>query len=314
MKFEIEKAVLDNEDYFIMDTPGFTAGNEPQTFREIVRGIQAIRTLAHIAGIVHVTHIHQRFDQLDEKLVRFTNALCGQAYSNLTLVTTFWTAQGQKQQAMFNGQLDLLLRRWRDVVGIGQAKVKTYQHGRQYKAGQDTGEFLNWYDDRDEIAQHAKEMITRNFGGQPKRTPRIIQELEDSIPLYDTAAGRVLGMLGETRRATSSAGMADDAPQERYQVPRDEWEPPSWNEPRRGPTSTPRSHVQPDNTAPQIPWGSIFDFVKEGCSWLMRNNLGPVASQSAGGPSFGASASYRGFGGIMSKPKPFELFISLTCA
>jgi hypothetical protein len=40
-------------------------------------------------------------------------------------------------------------------------RAQVYQHGRRFFNNDDSNDFLDWYDDPDEIAEHAKNMIAR---------------------------------------------------------------------------------------------------------------------------------------------------------
>jgi len=182
-----------------MDTPGFDTANEQMAYREIFRGIQAVRPVARIAGLLYITCINQpRFDDIDRKLVRFIGDLCGPDYiPRVTFVTTFWTTASPKQQAVFDKQLELLQHEW--TKGLGCQQLSRYQHGLVYDDdGQETKSIIDWFADRIQTAQHAKAMISRRYGraasGQSALTPRIVQELDRDTAIHETLAGRLLGM------------------------------------------------------------------------------------------------------------------------
>jgi hypothetical protein len=222
-EYEIDKAVIDNKEYFIMDTPGFDPENEQKTFLEIVRGIKAIRHLARISGLLYLTCINQpRFDDFDRKLMRFIRALCGDEYlPRITFVTTFWTAAGAGQRATFNQQLKSLRRNWQERFGGRQPSL--YQHGREYNSdGLDTGSFINWFENRDQVAQHGKNMIARRYGGPttPKNcipTPKVVLEVDANTPVHDMDAGKLLGLLPASFPSASSCGPSGDPGEESAQ-------------------------------------------------------------------------------------------------
>lgn len=116
-----------------MDTPGFDAGHEQDTFLKIIRGIQAVRMFARVAGILYVTCVNQpRFERPDRELVHLVHALCGNDYlPRLTFVTTFWTTSGESQRATFDRQLEMLQVKWKEELGSEHHKL--YQHGREYR-------------------------------------------------------------------------------------------------------------------------------------------------------------------------------------
>lgn len=199
-KCQIAKAVIGSQNYFIMDTPGFDPENEQKTFIEVARGMEVVANFARFAGILYLSCITEsRFDDFDRKLVKFVHALSGDEYRpRLTFVTTFWTPLHIKQQAIFNNRLEMLKSQW--LTDGDEHPPRLYQHGRQYDVdGTDTGRFLNWFESREQIARHGKDMIVRHYGGATEGetdsiAPRIGNELKARTPLYSTAAGMLLGL------------------------------------------------------------------------------------------------------------------------
>jgi hypothetical protein len=244
-----------------MDTPGFDPGNEERTYREIIRGIQSIRPFARISGLLYLTCIPQeRFDSFDRKLIQFIRALCGDEYiPRVTFITTFWTVAGAEQAAKYNLQLEFLRSKWEQ--GVGAQELKLYQHGREYNvAGLDTGTVINWFTNREQIAQHAKEMVIRNYGGPTTVIPQIARELDANTPIQETDAGRLLGL------------------RPRSQTPR---------------SQTPRSQT-PQSQTPQsqTPW---FQPVLDVLGWVTRNVEFNVELGGTGqGQNFGIGNAYRG--------------------
>ncbi|EXJ70048.1 uncharacterized protein A1O5_07121 [Cladophialophora psammophila CBS 110553] len=278
-RVQIVKAVIDKKDFFVMDTPGFDPGSEQKVFLEIVRGIRTIGPFAQIIGLLYLTCINQpRFDQFDRKLVRFIRAFCGDEYlPRITFVTTFWTAAGPRQQTTFNQQLEFLRRNWQKAFD-GQEPI-LYQHGREYNLdGQDTGRFVDWFENRVQIAQYGKEMIVRRYGerGTPETctaSPRIVHELNANTPIHDTQAGRLLGMPSasasssvpspgseeESTRRTSSASHSSDRPST------DEGRRPSG--PQLSTGSDPRTESQ-QHQGSSVDWSQVAADV---IGWISRN-------------------------------------------
>ncbi|GES58631.1 hypothetical protein ATEIFO6365_0004078200 [Aspergillus terreus] len=183
-----------------MDTPGFDPAHGEAIFREIVRGIQTILSISRIAGFLYFTCINQpRLDSFDHQVFRLSRALAGDDYLPcMTFITTFWTTNQPSQQVNFNSQLERVKHTWRQAFGVQE--LHCYQHGRGYNAAwEPTDAFINWFDvpGRNQIAQHAKEMIARRYCGPgalaaEARTPKIVQELTRGIPIHETDAGRSL--------------------------------------------------------------------------------------------------------------------------
>lgn len=141
--------------------------------------------------------------------MRFIRALSGDAFSpRITLVTTFWTAAGASQEVTFNQRHASLCESWK--MRAGTQGEGSYQHGRVYADdGKDTRGFLNWLECRDEMAQHAKDMIIRRYGGQNAQAvhdcePEIVRELNEGAPLHATRAGEMLGIAPTSPNGTSS--------------------------------------------------------------------------------------------------------------
>ncbi|KAL3453189.1 hypothetical protein BJX65DRAFT_302106 [Aspergillus insuetus] len=217
--FELCKTTIGNKPHYIMDTPGFDPYAEETTFREIACGISSIRPFARITGLLYLTPItQQRFDKFDRKLVQFILALCGAEYiPRVTFVTTFWTGAPPS----YNKYLEGLKEKWEEIVHVeGGTDLTTYQHGRVYNAaGQDTRTNIDWFNDRARIARFGKEMVVRNYG-QPSSissktlVPRIVRELDDGVPLPETAAGRLLGMSSSPSSSPAPGEQARGKPEQ----------------------------------------------------------------------------------------------------
>ncbi|KAB8259353.1 hypothetical protein BDV32DRAFT_150468 [Aspergillus pseudonomiae] len=218
---EIAKAVIEGKEYFIMDTPGFDVENKSFYF-EILRGIQSVRHVARITGLLYLTGINQsRFEDSDRQFVQFIRALCGEEYiPRVTFITTFWTTVAAQQGVTFNRQLVSLQHEWEQ--GLGVEHLSLYQHGREYDAhGLDTSHIINWFIHRGQVARHAKEMIERNYGRTVSEyhPPRIVRELEANIPESETEAGRLLGLSSASTSESTSRGQPREPPAQRRQTP-----------------------------------------------------------------------------------------------
>lgn len=224
----MEKTNINGKSYYVMDTPGFDYGSESEVFHEIVSGIEAVRPYARIIGVLLVTPMHHiRVNEMDEKLLRFVQAFCGDEYmTQVTVITTFWEAHKEKQKLVYNTRLANRLEKIKELWSA-QGPISHYQHGRKYEYGQDTGVFLEWDEDRDDIAECAKDMIHRHYGSINPRDPRIIQELEKNLPLEHTAAGQSLRIPrasgpNSTSNLASSSSAAPIPEEENAEKPKQE--------------------------------------------------------------------------------------------
>jgi hypothetical protein len=297
---ELARVRLRDKACFIMDTPGFDPAHSEAIFREIVRGIQAILSISRISGFLYFTCINQpRLDSFDHKVFRLARALAGNDYIPcVTFVTTFWTADRPSQQANFNAQLDRLKNTWRPAFGVQE--LHCYQHGRGYNAGwEPTDVFIDWFDDsgRNQIAQHAMEMIARRYCGPnasaaEARTPRIVQELARGTPIHETDAGRSLELQpapSDTRPSPASNERHREYPhQQSSSAASDANAGPSREEGQpTGSRDVPRTRQD----APEIPQASgkhwFWNFF-DGLSSLVPNNVN--FSVNVGGPGGGGGA------------------------
>ncbi|KAL3449195.1 hypothetical protein BJX65DRAFT_306256 [Aspergillus insuetus] len=260
-----------------MDTPGFDPNAEERTFHEIFRGMKTIRPFARIAGFLYLTCIPQeRFDDFDRKLIRFIRALSGPQYiPRVTFITTFWTAT-PGQAAAYSQRLVSLKRRWADGVGVGVRGLKTYQHGWKYNgADDDRGVIIDWFINREQIARHAREMVGRNYGGPSLLASRIEEELDANVPIHQTDAGRLLGLLGPSHSSTSAHGAGgpsqDDSSHTGASIP----QPP--------PATHTSSHTPHKQTSQPEQGTSLGQVVLEGFSWFFRN-FNPGSGAGGGGP------------------------------
>jgi hypothetical protein len=306
-----------------MDTPGFDPENEQAIFLEIVRGIQTICPFARITGLLYLTCINQpRFDDFDRKLIRFIRVLCGDEYlPRITFVTTFWTAAGARQQAKFNQQLESLRRNWHD--GFDGQQLSLYQHGQDYNAdGLHTGCFVDWFENRDQVAQHGRDMIARCYGGPTALghcipSPKIVQELDTNTTINDTDAGKLLGLAPASPTTASSYGPSGDPGKwsaQRNSAPSSD----SDHQPRRGgrqaaAQATTHSDSHPEPETRQNPPSSWTQIVGDIFGWLAHNvhfqvnhgGPGPGQAYTMGNAYKGplgkfAHASKMGFEGLTS--------------
>jgi len=184
-----------------MDTPGFDPQNEVKAFREIVRGVQAVSPFARFVGLLFVTCINQpRFDDFDRKLLRFIRTLCGDDYlPRITFVTTFWTAAAPRQQEIFKQQQESLRHHWQEEFNGKEPNL--YEHGLEYEPGGQIGDhFIDWFENRDSIAQHGKHMLAHRYAeldtlGTCVAFPKIALEVTANTPLHEMDAAKLLGLL-----------------------------------------------------------------------------------------------------------------------
>ncbi|CAI6092706.1 unnamed protein product [Clonostachys chloroleuca] len=286
-KCVIGKTSLNNKEYYVMDTPGFSPGNEKQVFLEIIRGIQATHC-ADVVGILYVTCVNQpRFDEFDRKLVRFVDGLCGKNFfSGLTFVTTFWTAPGEKQRASLEKQLALLQATWKSECG--EQGHKLYQHGRQYEGERDTGRCLDWFEQRGDIAKHAEDILSLFYNSGQEGSnfyhPLIIQELDAGITPLNTTAGKLIMPCVVEDENTNTTNQGMPAGEERSDSTTD--------------TAPESSHTAPatetqaaSQTQKPIDWWFLTVKGLQGIEYVLKSD---VFNAFLGGNSGASTNAYRG--------------------
>jgi hypothetical protein len=245
LEYQVESVEINGKKYYIMDTPGFDTDKEQKVFREIIRGIEAVRPYAKIIGVMLVTRINDsRAEALDNKLVGFVHKFCGNDYiPQVTMVTTFWNVSEERDKLAFDEKLRGRLESWRRTLG---QKLKHYQHGRRYQNGNDTGVCLRWDGDKVDIKEYVKEMVSHHYGNINPHDPQIVQELVANRPQSETAAGQFLGLntaddsfSTPTPPSSSSSASTTSAPspevddgnqdQDRDEHPRQQEWGPLWN-------------------------------------------------------------------------------------
>ena len=278
-----------------MDLPGFAPGNESQLFLEIIRGIQAIQAFASITGALYVTCINQpRFDEFDKKVLGFVQAFCGdQFHPRITFVTTFWTAAGPGQELVFEQQLQTLSDIWKTT--LNDREPCSYQHGMEYNVhGVRTKNYINWFENRNRIAQQGKAMISRHYYKNIEpcsgvAAPKLVQELNEGIQIWDTSAAKSLRLP-----PAPSFTAPDDDSRGRYRAeePAQDHVPNSGTGPQAGPSnaSSCRETNTPNGTSPS--WADTFGAV---LGWLANNVHVEFSSGTSGlGMRSSQGSNYRG--------------------
>jgi hypothetical protein len=280
VNFQLERVDISGKRYYIMDTPGFDTNTEQAVFREIVRGIDAVRHHARVVGVMLVTRINDnRAEAIDNTLVTFVNKLCGLEYAaQITAVTTFWSVSEPEEKLQFETTLGECLQRWRAVLG---QELKQYQHGRRYNSfGEDVGECLKWRGDADDIKTYAKAMINAHYGRISPRDPRIVQELPENLPLWQTAAGAFLGIVRppSSSSSSSSASAASSDQPEATAPPPSTSEPEAQDIPRPSASSHEANSNESRSQTPPEPQGPSL--IEEGLKWGWNNLLMPMAQRA----------------------------------
>ncbi|KAL4963382.1 uncharacterized protein BDV14DRAFT_202008 [Aspergillus stella-maris] len=275
---EVCSTTIRYKKFFIMDTPGFEPGSESEerVYREIVRGLRVILPFANIAGLLYVSCISQeRFDNFDRKLVRFIRGFCGELYiPRVTFVTTFWTA-APGQEESYKRNLQALQVKWGEGLDVDSAKLQL------------------------QIAQSARSMLLRNYGDSTVIVPQVVRELQDCVPIHETDAGSLLGLLPPTSSATNK--QSEEKQQDSSASSGSLANP-------RSSSGTASSNNEED---PSSIWTNLLETTLGVINWFTSNvkidvDVGGRGGGRTGGPSFTMGNAYRGPGDPHSSVDVFK--------
>lgn len=181
--------------FFVMDTPGINTGAEAASLSEIARGLNSIRSKARIVGVLYVSKINDRDEDIDDRLRAFVQSFCGSSFMpQVTFITTHWTAEVEEQRNIFNQNLKELQGRCQKIYA--NPGPRFYEHGRIFLKEGGSTEFLSWWLDREDIACHAKNMLHTWYGVRSQvEGPYFSQQLGHGTPALETDAAKALGVF-----------------------------------------------------------------------------------------------------------------------
>ncbi|KAF2006690.1 hypothetical protein P154DRAFT_600764 [Amniculicola lignicola CBS 123094] len=190
-KIQIEEALINGHKYFIMDTPGFDAKDEQETFYKITDTIQEVRPYARSWGLLYVSNITEsRFHRTEEKLVNFITQFSGTDNpSKVVFVTTHWEWHSDQEKANKMGLLNGRGGVWNTLLSHG---AQIYHHGR------DLQNSIFWYTDRATMAQRARDMVRQYYENKEPWIPLFVHHLDLGFATHLTAAGSLFGLLPQT--------------------------------------------------------------------------------------------------------------------
>lgn len=240
--------------------------------------------------------------------------------SRVVLIVLDGEAYKEKQKLMYNNRLEAYIKEAGKLWSV-QGPINHYQHGRKYENGQDTGEFLDWDEDRDDIVGYAKDMIDRHYGNIDSRDPQIIQELERVHPVECTAAGKSLGLTPASTTPSSTSNsdslsfsaapvLEGDNPEKPKQDASEQ--DPSDNPPKQDPPDDPpkqdpprssscSNRVSTQGTGAQTNKKGFWDYTREAIGIIASSlaseavsELGRQVSGASRGPSLSRGPHYNG--------------------
>ncbi|RDW93043.1 uncharacterized protein DSM5745_00365 [Aspergillus mulundensis] len=263
------KATINNHPYFIMDTPGFDPGAEQATFTEIARALTSIHP---------PLRPHPGNPLPNQHCARAIRQFRPQAPPVRPRAERRRPASSEPAGEVGGG------------LQFGAQELKTYQHGRAYDAGEDTGAVIDWFMDRGRIARGARDMVVRNYGASMAGTgvAKIERELDGDVPIHDTDAGRLLGLPAPSSSSSSQSGKTTDA-----------------DAPAPAAAGSTGVDSPPKKTGSQSEPRSGWQVFLDGAAWFFRNvevNVGVGGGDGRGGgsrkgPRFNHGDPFSGGGG-----------------
>lgn len=213
LQYQLCPAIIDNEQYIFVDTPGFGAADldDDTNFENIMTCLTALGPFVTVAGVlfVHASDSRRLFED-DVKTIRWLQCFVGaERFRHITIVTTMWddTPQNKLQQRWskmqeFENHQDIKMIL--DPPGRYHGGV-IYHHG--FPGGNICdGAFKNILDMDEQHLERAREiqgLITRRYAKSSSTNSKVVKlqvlrELADGKQLQDTMPAMVL------RRKTSS--------------------------------------------------------------------------------------------------------------
>ncbi|KIW98884.1 uncharacterized protein Z519_00547 [Cladophialophora bantiana CBS 173.52] len=205
---EIAVTCINQEDYYLIDTPGFDDDNTAwDTFSKIMEMIEEIRGIATIVGVWYVVDNSRPRDEAFERTLRsWLAAFCGEEFfPYLTIITTFWDCRTRQDTEKLEKRLQQRKQLWSPFLDHG---AKTYEHGKVYENGVARGQFLSWEHQQSELATQARSVVARVCHELPSVQPRLFRELGENSSYENTTAANVL------RQARSPPSAGRDVPGE----------------------------------------------------------------------------------------------------
>ncbi|KAI0420847.1 P-loop containing nucleoside triphosphate hydrolase protein [Xylaria grammica] len=202
-------AIVDDEQYIFIDTPGFGAADIPDMdcFCDIIACLDALGPFVTVAGLIYVTGGNQeRLTQQELKTIQWIKCFCGpQFYRHITIMTSKWDRMSEDDfEEGFESMLSLL----KDDPEISEIinpsadsnNSEPCQGGSIYHHGLvvDDGHpnmILNRLTMRrhpKERADMARAMIKSRFNQAPGVKLQVIREMNKKIRWDNTEAAKIL--------------------------------------------------------------------------------------------------------------------------
>ncbi|KAI5813436.1 P-loop containing nucleoside triphosphate hydrolase protein [Pyronema omphalodes] len=203
--FEMFPAIIDDQRYVFVDTPGFNDRDPERTdihvYQEILKWFETMSPYCNIAGVLYVHAIATgRFSKSEDLNLKMLKALCGEYFfPNVTIVTTMWQnyTESAKKRAE-RKEKELAEGPWKELLD-GGARIFSHHHGvsepEEEDYPEDVGEleaFEKELAEKHETAREALYEMMSYYKTSKNISPHIQKELRKRVGILDTAAGTVL--------------------------------------------------------------------------------------------------------------------------
>ncbi|KAI5785696.1 P-loop containing nucleoside triphosphate hydrolase protein [Pyronema domesticum] len=203
--FGMFPAIIDDQRYVFVDTPGFNDRDPSRTdldvYQEILKWFETMSPYCNIAGVLYVHAISPgRFSKSEDLNLDMLKALCGERFfPNITIVTTMWqNYAGPTKKRVERKQKELEEGPWKELLG-GGARIFSHHYGISEPEAEDypeDAEKLEAYKEElaegHERARHALYAMMSHYKTSQNISPQIQKELRKRVGILDTAAGTVL--------------------------------------------------------------------------------------------------------------------------
>jgi hypothetical protein len=199
LKYEVCPAVIDNEQYLFVDTPGFGAGiTDDDNLREIWACLAALGPFTTFAGVLFVYGPPgTRIKDEDRKTLRWVQSFCGpELFKNITVITTMWDDYGLDGRARNWARVQYLKDDYdmapmlnpRDYHG-----AEFYHHGFPKGIGGPAAfSKVIGIENEDQRAFEIQDLIRRRYSRAVDCKPQIMNEVCHGVDLMATEAAKVL--------------------------------------------------------------------------------------------------------------------------
>lgn len=194
-------AIIDDQRYVFVDTPGFDDPHQDRTnldvFEEILTWFRTMSPYCNLAGVLYVHDIKpDRFSASMDLNLEMLKSLCGESFfPNITMVTAKWgDLKSAGLRRAERRQNDLESGPWKDILS-GGARAFKHTEGVAEPHPDDVPTDLEEIKELEEQTRKAREELRKimaYYKNSRDITPEIQRELRRKVGILNTKAGRVL--------------------------------------------------------------------------------------------------------------------------